>query len=461
MKYKPLSMSIIKITAVILLVIIAIIFLYNSSIPTSKQSSFKGNAEFFNFTAINSNMQFKAKGIYFLTNDTMFYSLKNITIESNDGKTRLINYSNSLQVQYNEKFFQPLQNVDVGILFKNLTLAKELDYNRINLFGYMNINAPNKLKSTGGEVFILKDSVNYVFIGDEKFTDFRRISFEMDNTSSVQFFSETIKLEAFSASDLKITSQLSKIILYQGEGVFGLNNHIFDVRSSDVLNVEILAGYKESSLLRIDDTKILFTGVTNSAELNNENLIMDDFDYWLKIQPEKINAYSSAINAVVAVVLVVLTFFNVRSTQRLVLMEAEKKKHEKQRFLNILLSELEINNQLLGDLKKSVDTISKDPSKLIEFVFFGFKEDGFNTFRNRGGFEYVDSRLYNKIVDYYTSLYRLDAKNKLKLSIETNQLGRILYHATQGTLIKDIESIIEFNNNLKNELKSEIQRIEN
>lgn len=44
----------------------------------------------------------------------------------------------------------------------------------------------------------------------------------MDNTSSVLFFSDIIKLRAYRTSDLKIMGQLSKIILYQGEGEFGL-----------------------------------------------------------------------------------------------------------------------------------------------------------------------------------------------------------------------------------------------
>lgn len=407
-KYKHLSIGIIIIIVVLFLVIMAVNFLNTLSIPTSKQSMFKGDAEFFNFTGQNSGVQFKAQGIYFIANETMFYSLKNITVESNDGKMRLINYSNSLQIQYNDESIQYLPNVDLDIYFKNLTLAKELGYISINLYG---INTYNKIESTGGKVYLQKDSVNYVFIGNEKLTEFRSISFEMDNTSSVLFLSDIIKLRAYRTSDLKIMGQLSKIFLYQGEGEFGLNNHIFDVTSTDIFNVEMSPNYQEQSFLTVDDTKIIFTGVPNLAELNNENLIMNDFYYWLKIQPEKINAYSSAINAAVAVFLLILTILNVLSAQRLVSMEAEKKKHEKEKFLNILLAEFVTNSGLLEDLRKSIDDIIKYPSKLItEFAFLGFKDDGFNTFRNQGGFQYVSLELYNKIINHYNLLYRIIKK---------------------------------------------------
>lgn len=438
MNYKPLINTNNLIIAIIVLVIIASLFLYYSSVPISNQfSSYNGNVDFINFTGQNSNMQFKAKGIYFITNETVFYSIKNITVESSSGELRLINYTSSLQVQYNEEVYQQLKNVDIGIYFVNLTMVKWLDYGRINLYGHMNMQSPNHLKSNG-EVFIPRIGINYVFIGDEKFTDFRLISFEMDNTSSVNFFSEIIKMEAYTVSDLKITGQLSKITLYQGDGVFGLNNHLFNIRRTDVLDIEVLPNYIGQSLLTIDGTKIIFSGTANSAKSNNEDLIMSDFHYWFKIQPEKINAYSSAISAVVAVVLVFLTFFNVRSTQKLVSLEAEKKKHEKQKFLNILLAELETNSILIEDAKKSFDRLNREEA----FGFLGFKEDGFNTFRNQGGFQYITSELYTKIAGYYNSLNRISNKITPEFIDLTNE---------------EFNSEITLIENLNNELKSEIE----
>lgn len=216
--------------------------------------------------------------------------------------------------------------------------------------------------------------------------------------------------------------------------------------------------YQEQSFLTVDDTKIIFTGVPNLAELNNENLIMNDFYYWLKIQPEKINAYSSAINAAVAVVLLILTFLNVRSAQRLVSMEADKKKHEKQKFLNILLAEFETNSGLLEDLRKSVDDIIKYPSKLItEFAFLGFKDDGFNTFRNQGGFQYVDLELYNKIINHYNLLYRIIKKLDMDYLNDKQRRSLVNFYITKEITI-EIGSIKTLNNELKSELRKEIQK---
>jgi hypothetical protein len=435
-----------KYGAIIIIIIFSFIELKDFLYPDSNQfSKFKGNAEYIDFTGQNSHVQFKAKGIYIYTNEVIFYSVKNIRIESNKGEMKL-NNSVSLDIQYNENQSQHLSNIDADIFFDNLTMNKGL-VNNINFNGNqssLNFNSNDK-----EAIIILRPWVKNVDIDGQKFADFDRISFEIDNTSSVkQLFSEKLKLEAYDISDLKITSQLSKIILYQGEGIFGLNNHIFDVKSPDVLEVEI---FPVNSLLTVEETKLSFTGYAKSAKLNDKDMIIGDISYWFEVQPEK-------INAIAVVISVFLTALASISTWRLVSMEADKKKHEKQRFLNILLAEFETNSILLKDLKNSAETIIKDPSKVIEFAFFGFKEDGFNTFRNQGGFEYINITLYNKIADYYTSLYRLATKNKLKLSIETNQLGQVIYHATKGTLMKDIENIEESTNSLKNELKNEMQK---
>lgn len=402
-------------------------------------------------------MLFKAKKIHFTTNDTVFFNVNNISIESKNGELKQINRSHYVQFQTNTNIYRPISinDIDMTLLFFNSPMSLNYNLNRIDISGYM---YPHNFKPNGGEVTIQNSGVDNVFVGGEKITDFKRIFFEMDNTSSIMLSLNNIELNAFGVSDLIIDGEkLSTINISQGEGILRLDNHLFDIKNADGIDIEV--SHTAKSYFRVDGVNIIFRGFTNSAKLNNEKIIMGDLEYWLKIQPEKINAYSSLINLALMLLLVGTTLWYAHSTKKLVSIETDKKKHEKQRFLNILLAELETNSLLLEDLKKSVDMISEDHSKLHEFVFIGFKEDGFNTFRNRGGFEYIDLGLYNKIVDYYTSLYRLDAKNKLKLSIESNEFGRILHNVMHGTLIGEIETIIESNNNLKNELESEIQRI--
>ena len=441
----------------IVVIVIFSIFLYSYLTDNSIQSfDFKGTAESFNLTGQNTEVLFKAKKIHFTTNETVFNNVNNITIESNNGKLKQIDKSPSVKVITNSNRYRPISidDIDINIVF-NLPMSFKYTINRIEISGYM--YSPF-FKLNGGEVTLKNGGVDTVFIGDEKITDFRLISFKMDNTSSIKVLSNNIELDAFGVSDLIIVgNKLSTISIPYGEGILRLDNHLFDIRNADRTDIKVVP--TKESYFEVYEGNIVFNGITNSAKLNNEDQIMSDLEYWLKIQPEKINAYSSLINVFMMLFLVGLTWWYAHSTKKLVSIETDKKKHEKQRFLNILLAELETNSLLLEDLKKSVDMISEDHSKLHEFVFIGFKEDGFNTFRNRGGFEYIDLGLYNKIVDYYTSLYRLDAKNKLKLSIESNEFGRILHNVMHGTLIGEIETIIESNNNLKNELESEIQRI--
>lgn len=416
------------ITAIILISLFPII-----QVPNPQNLGFNGDAEFFNFSGQSSDVQFNAKVIDFKANETMFYSLKNITIESNDGKIRFINYSNSLQVQYNEKFFQKLLNVDVDIYFKNLTLSKMSAYNGIELYGYINRNVPNKIKSNGGEVFILKDSVNYVVIGGEKYTDFQRISFEMDNTSYLNFFSEVVKLEA-RISDLKITSRLSKIFLFQGEGVFGLNNHIFDVKSTDVLNAEIEPSYQGKSFFRVDGTKIVFNGFAGSATLNTEDKIMSDLGYWLRNQPEKINAYA-------VVILVFLTLWYAYSTRSML------GEQTKSRKIAAMEKKLEhVYSPMNNALNKSKLYIESLPKDTIPNGYASFFNDLINNFE-----------VINKD---YGHLFDSDMKKHYKETYESWKQFLIDRSSTEKMLknYKNLnESIKKFHEIVESKIKTEIE----
>lgn len=272
-------------------------------------SNFKGNAESIDFIGQNySSVHFKAGGVFFHTNETVYFNhVKNITIESNNGDLRLINYS-SLQVRYTEDISESLSNVDINILFENLTMDKKFA-NFVYLSGYMN---NMELKSNGEEVIIQRPWVDTVIIGVEKLADFSSISFEMDNTSSVESHGGIIKLGAFAPSDLIISSeQPSKIILKYGEGELGLNSHKFEVRIADFLDIDLLPNYQ--SHLYIEGTRLTFDGVTDSAKLNNENKIMSEVSYWFNIKPE---ALFSGINAFAVVILVIITWWYAREVRR-------------------------------------------------------------------------------------------------------------------------------------------------
>ncbi|MCK4796281.1 MAG: hypothetical protein KAT05_02805 [Spirochaetes bacterium] len=442
-----------KIVGICLGVLLTLILFSNTSLAENSNQSFDfvGDGKIFNFSGQNTEVLFKAKKIHFTTNETLFNHVNNITIESNSGELKQIDRSPLVKLRINTNIYRSISIDDIDItLFFNSPMSLNYNLNHIEISGYMN---SHYFKPNGGEVTLNNGGVDNVFIGDEEITDFRRISFKMDNISSIKVLSNNIELDAFGVSDLIIIGKkLSTISTSHGEGILRLDNHLFDIKNADVIDIEVLPTTKSS--FRFDGVNIIFSGFTNSAKLNNEDKIMNDVSYWFEEEPEKIIALSSVISAVVTAILLILTALNMRSAQKLVSMETDKKKHEMQRFLNILLAELETNILLLDDLKKSVQTIIDDISELYKFEFLGFKDDGFNTFRNQGGFEYISSELYSELVDYYNRIYRIskkfDLSNELKKSLTT-------IYIRDGEPIKDIEDIETFTNNLKIKLKDEMK----
>ncbi len=338
-----------------------------------------------------------------------------------------------------------LSNGYFDFLFRNFTMYKTFNafYDSIIINGTISYN---RIGSNGGEVGIDNYSIEDIFIEDEKVTNFKHIVFEMDKRSSIEFSSEISEVSAYPISDLSIDSKFSKLTLNKGEGTLRLKNHQFDIKAADGLIIEILPNKVDSSNFFINGTKIIFSGVTNSAKLNDVDILMSDFSYWLKYQPQIISGFGVLISAFLAALSFYLLFRN----------KIIEKKDEGKKILNVLLAEFETNGILLEDFKKSVNDLIEDNSKIFEFEFMGFRDDGFQTFRNQGGFQHINTDLYSKIVGYYNSLYRISKKSDTS---NEQKKGLVLYFISKGELMQDIEAIETYNNNIKNELKNEIQKI--
>ncbi|MCK4798350.1 MAG: hypothetical protein KAT05_13295, partial [Spirochaetes bacterium] len=428
-----------KIVGFCLGVLLALIFLSNTSLAENSNhfASFDGNAEHIYFDGEHSDVKFKAKRIELTTNSFTYYSIKNVTIQDYNGDTKLINNTSRIKVQYTGNFSQDLRNVDVEMYLNNISMTKNIDYNRITIDGYY---YSFEIKSND-IVYITDYLVDYVIIDGMNISNYGTISFETDNSSTIKSINvnQKLKLKAHSTSDLKINSKISRIFLYQANGIFGLNDHKFNVKSTDILDVEIIPNYQNQSVFIVDDTEIKFYGTANSAKLNNENIVMGDISYLFKEQPEKIMAIAAAFSAIFTAILLFLTALNYDSARKLLSMETDKKKHEMQRFLNILLAELETNSLLLEDLKNSLQTIIDDFIKINKIQYIVFRDDGFNTFRNQGGFEYITPEIYNLFVEYYNLLYKLNYNIDLSdISLEPIILNYINKEVTQD--IEDIET---------------------
>ena len=290
----------------LLLLIVGFIIIY-PYIQVSKPqfSSFYGNIEDFNLTGKDCVVKFNAENISFLSNDFGIYSVRNIIIE-NDGEKRLINYSSALFVKNNESYhtYLPVENIHVNIFLEKSTISKYS--NTINLAGDMSNTYVNNFKLKNGirKVFIAKHwGVDYLDFNGEIVTDFDSISFELDDNSEIRFNSNSISLIANTISDFEILrsreSQMLEMTLILGEGTLSLDDHLFEIKGSNILNIALLPQTQGKNFY-IDNTKARFFGLTNSAGLNTEDILISDLEYWIKIEPEKLNAYA-------VVILVILT----------------------------------------------------------------------------------------------------------------------------------------------------------
>lgn len=290
---------------ILIFVFVFFIIIYPSTqVSKTQYSSFYGNIEDFNLRGKDCLVEFNAEGISFASNEYRIDSVRNITIESN-GKKRLINYSSSIYVKNHDYYnaYLPVGNGHVDIFLGNSTISKHS--NTIGLTGDMSNGYMNNIKPKNGtrEVAIRNYNLDYLNVDGEDATDFEIIYFELDENSEIWFYSKNISLIANTISDFEIQrsvkSQMLEMTLILGEGTLLLDDHLFEIKGSNILNIELLPQTQGKNLY-IDNTKARFFGFTNSAGLNTEDILISDLEYWIKIEPEKLNAYA-------VVILVILT----------------------------------------------------------------------------------------------------------------------------------------------------------
>ena len=318
------------ISIVVLIFIIVYVYPF-TQVSTPQFSSFDGNIEDFHLKGKNCIVEFNAKDICYISKEFTVQHIRNITIENN-GEKNLIDYSPILYVNTDEDFYLPLsnvENVDVDIFFKNLTVSKHINY--IELEGDMEGTYLNNLKPKSGELIINKAWGVNLSIGGKEVRDFKRLSCELDDSSNIYFISKNISLLANEVSDLKILksqkSQISELALIQGEGTLLLDDHLFEIKGSNILNIVISPS--QLNYFTIDNTKARFYGLSNFARLNTEDIIISDFEYWITKQPEKLNAYAVVILAILTGGYVILTGWyahEARSQTRLMIKDRERPK---------------------------------------------------------------------------------------------------------------------------------------
>lgn len=307
---KYISYFILIILAIFGLIIAYIIII--NLIPISNPTiNFDGTSESYIFTGKYCSVRFDSDVILFASqnkhNATVFRLVKNITVDNWNGEIIAKNGSH-IQFNYNENRTKKnqiiLQNINVNIFFDNLTLHRDNNY--IQIEGNISRYHVRALKSNGNnKITIPNTHIKSIYINDETITDFKTISFEMDNSSYVDLIPGKINLNGERISEFNLNGQLSKNMnIDKSEGTLKLDDKTYDI-NNDEIDIEINSNYPTS--LNFINSKLEFSGTVISANLNDNNLIRSNIIYWFDQQPEKINALAALFLAFVTGIYVFTT----------------------------------------------------------------------------------------------------------------------------------------------------------
>ena len=287
-----------------LLLILSIIFIIYLFIPISNPFiSYEGTSNDFNFHGKNSLIILDAQNIYVNSNIIIFRDVKNI---KKDGIG--INGS-SIQLKNNNKnVFELISNANLRIKFDNSKIIRK-KYNNISylyLEGNIENSYPEVLKSSGDQITLSHtNSIESISIKGEEISNFSYISFEFDNSSSADFHSDIIKIEACGVNEYEIfPGQFSNITLHSNDGILWVNDRMYNTKGT---NFEFEMEPIHDTSISSANSEINFNGNVNSGKINNKNILNSKFSYWFDQQPEKINALAALILALITVKYVHLT----------------------------------------------------------------------------------------------------------------------------------------------------------
>lgn len=277
----------------IVAIAVVVLFSIDLIIPNSNPSLiFEGNSESFNLNGHSANANFKTDIVYFMSNISVFRSVKNISIKDKYGNITFINSSN-VEVFYNKNVYEMLLYGHTDLYIDDFTIIRP-DINRIQIDGNLNQNRNSVLKSDACTVTITNNDANSVLIEGNEFKNFIVISFELDNTSHIQLIPGTIKIDAYGISEAKINGELSnEFALDMSEGKLRLDDQSFNVINTDAIDISINSNYPAS--FEVEDAKMSLKATVDSVIMNENNIIMSKIFYWFNQQTEKINAFATVI----------------------------------------------------------------------------------------------------------------------------------------------------------------------
>jgi len=281
--------------------ILILVFIINLLIISNLDADYKGTSEYFNIDGKSSYAFFKTDSVLINAEILVFRNVKNIKLKTNR-EIVSINRS-SIQVEYKENKWQTFSNVDIQIGLN----ATEIKRRKSNFYfeGDKNSFYPSDIKSKNSKVIIHNQNVDLLSMEGEDYSDFTTISFELDNTSYVDIYSELIKIDAYQVSEITIGSQLSGLVLRRGEGILRLDDRLYHIKSTDKVNINFDSNYESSIYVRENDVE--FSGNAKSVSLNGKNKMIGILIYWFNQQTEKINVLSTMALVIITAVYAIHT----------------------------------------------------------------------------------------------------------------------------------------------------------
>ena len=167
----------------------------------------------------------------------------------------------------------------------------------------------------------------------------------------------------------------------------------------------------------------------------------------------------TVINALAFLFLVYLTYYYASKSNELSneLVSIEKKRDEEKIkiFQNILLAEFRMNKSFIDDLINKLENNRPLTWKEFDSIFLGFTEKGFDAFRNQGGFQHIDTSVYDEIAKYYVCQYKIHKEIEKMIAINpTTQGENILESFIKNEIIPKINKLKEKNEKIQTTLSN-------
>lgn len=421
------------------LIILLIILLFTCSIPaTSQYCSFEGATGSFELMAEEGKFELDASKFRVTMNQTLFGNIKDIIVTRKDG-TVYNRGASEIQVNYKENINWGLPGTHLEATFNNVTFKKSNEHNNIIIEGDVNKMWYSHITSLNENINIDSFMTSSVFVNDKEISDFKTIQLVVDDESYIQLLSNQIEIAALEASDFFIYSASLEKATINSNGILRLNNHKYSVEIIDKIELS----NSLSSSFRVTDEELKIKGEIKSAFLNDKDIMTNDLSYWFDQKTDKINALSSFIIAIATVVLVIITYIQVKYSSKVTeqndkniefALNAQKREHiQKQlhQFYYPLSDFLEGNAAIIESKDKDDNTIKS-----------------LTTIINIKDNDYKNYTQYNKIVAHQY-LARANTKSLL------NQFITFLYKRASSTN-PELLSVFE---NLETSIKEDINKL--